>query len=188
VTVTAAAGGSGLTARLTVSPNPGNTATDFVFDASTSTAGSSPITSYVFRFGDGTPDVTTTSRTTTHRYAANGNYAATVTIGDGNSTATSPPVSVTVTIELQARLTVTPSTGPTTTIFSFDARGSTPGAGTFITTYRFTFGDGQFVDSTSPTATHIYATPGTYTATVTVRDNITPPATSTAAVTVTVTP
>jgi PKD repeat protein len=189
VTVTASAGGSGLTPRLTVSPNPGNTATDFVFDASTSTAGSSPITSYVFRFGDGTPDVTTTSASTTHRYAANGNYTATVTIRDSaNSTATSPAVNVTVTISLQARLTVTPPTGNTSTSFFFDARGSTPGPGTFITTYRFTFGDGTFVESTSPTATHTYATPGTYTATVTVSDNALPPATSTAAVTVPVSP
>jgi PKD repeat protein len=189
VSVSAAAGGTGLTPRLTVSPNPGNTATDFVFDASTSTAGSSPIASYLFRFGDGTPDVTTTSPSTTHRYAANGNYTATVTLRDNaNSTATSPPVAVTVAIALQARLTVTPSTGNTSTSFFFDARASTPGPDTFIVSYRFTFGDGTFVDSPSPTVSHTYATPGTYTATVTIRDNGLPPATSTAAVTVPVSP
>jgi len=183
--------GGGLTARLTVAPNPGNTATNFVFDASTSTpgSGSQPIVEYRFRFGDGLEEVSP-SATTTHRYAANGTYSATVTIRDSaNNTVTSTAVTVTVNSALQARITATPTTGSTATSFFFDARTSTPGPGTFLTTYRFTFGDGTFEDSTSPTATHIFTAPGAYTVTVTVRDNTSPvPLTSTAAITVVVTP
>jgi PKD repeat protein len=187
--VTVASAGSGsLAARLTVGPNPGSTATNFTFDASTSTPGSvtSPIVEYRFRFGDG-QEVVTSSPTTTHQYAANGTYQATVTVRDSaNNTSTSSAVTVTVGIALQARITATPNTGTTATNFFFDGRTSTPGPATFIQSYRFTFGDGTFQDSASPTATHSYAAAGTYTVTVTITDSSA--ATSTAAVTITVTP
>jgi hypothetical protein len=49
------------------------------FDASVSTVRFGTIAKFVWSFGDGTPDVTTATPTTTHVYASPGTYAATVT-------------------------------------------------------------------------------------------------------------
>lgn len=56
---------------------------------------------------------------------------------------------------------------------TFDASGSTDpeaGSGGGIASYHFDFGDGASADSPSPAATHAYARPGSYPATVTVTD------------------
>jgi YVTN family beta-propeller protein len=53
---------------------------------------------------------------------------------------------------------------------SFDASASTDADGT-VATYRWDFGDGQAATTSSPGAAHVYADPGTYTATLTVTDN-----------------
>jgi DNA-binding beta-propeller fold protein YncE len=58
------------------------------FDASGSLAGSSPIETYRWHFGDGSADVNTLSPTTSHKYAAAGTYTATVTETDQDGTST----------------------------------------------------------------------------------------------------
>ena len=58
------------------------------FDASASVPGSSPIVSYAWNFGDGNTQSTTTP-TTSHTYASNGTYTATVTETDGAGASTS---------------------------------------------------------------------------------------------------
>jgi PKD repeat protein len=88
VTVVVSASGT-LTANLIVSPNSGNTSTTFFFDAQGSRPGPSPIETYTFTFGDGTPDVITSNPTTTHRYTTPGSYTARVTVRDtGGRTST----------------------------------------------------------------------------------------------------
>jgi hypothetical protein len=52
------------------------------FDASASSNPSSPIATYTFNFGDGSPTVTTASPTATHAYAVAGVYTAVVTVTD----------------------------------------------------------------------------------------------------------
>jgi PKD repeat protein len=88
--------GTGPQARLTVSPNGGTTATTFFFDASSSTAGPSPIVEYRFRFGDNTPDVVGASATTSHRFTAPGTYTVTVTVRDSANRTSIGTVAVTV--------------------------------------------------------------------------------------------
>jgi len=72
-------------AALTVTPAAAGLST--AFDASASTAPSSPIVSYAWDFGDG-HTATTTSPTTTHVYATAGPYTATVTETDQAGTST----------------------------------------------------------------------------------------------------
>jgi PKD repeat protein len=95
-TLTVGAAGSGPTARLTVSPNPGTTFTNFFFDASASTPGPNPITEFRFTFGDATPDVVGTSPTTTHRYSTPGTYTARVTIRDSAGRTATADITVNV--------------------------------------------------------------------------------------------
>jgi YVTN family beta-propeller protein len=63
-----------------------------------------------------------------------------------------------------AHLSVTPNVAGQ--VSSFDASASTVAFGT-ISRYSWNFGDGTTATTTSPTATHVYLTPGTYTASVT---------------------
>lgn len=72
-------------ARLSVSPAPVGEST--TFDASASVAGSSPIVSYAWNFGDGNT-TTTSSPTVSHTYTSAGAYTATVTETDEAGTST----------------------------------------------------------------------------------------------------
>jgi len=81
-----------------------------------------------------------------------------------------------------ARMTVSTRTPYATDMVRFDATSSTDADGT-IASYAWAFGDGATA-SGGATTSHAYATQGTYTATVTVMDNL--GATSAASVTLTV--
>ncbi len=70
-------------AALSVTPADAGQATGF--DASASVAPTSPITNYAWNFGDGTTGDTTTP-TTTHTYASQGTYTASVTETDAQGT------------------------------------------------------------------------------------------------------
>ncbi|MFL5309866.1 MAG: Ig-like domain-containing protein [Myxococcales bacterium] len=83
----------GPTAHLTAqqATSPALTAS---FDATTSTAGSSPIASYSINFGDGASGA---GAQQTHTYAAAGTYTATLTVTDANGLTSSDVRSVTIT-------------------------------------------------------------------------------------------
>ncbi len=135
-----------------------------------------PIATYHFNFGDGTPvvDVAAPATTAQHTYAAAGTYTIALTATDtGNNT--SAPVSVTLNVQPElpptASLTVTQPPTPALTV-NADASGSTDPDLTPIASYRFDFGDGTIVTTTAPTATaqHTYAAAGSHTVTLTVTD------------------
>lgn len=65
-------------------------------------------------------------------------------------------------------MTVTPSSGAAPLSVAFDGSGSTD-LGGFITAWTWSFGDGT--GGIGATATHVYSTPGVYTATLTATDN-----------------
>lgn len=73
------------TAALTVSPSSGNAPLAVTANASGSTAGSSPISSYSFDFGDGTTVGPQSGATANHTYPSAGTFKVTVTVTDGNS-------------------------------------------------------------------------------------------------------
>jgi PKD repeat protein len=64
-----------------------------------------------------------------------------------------------------------PSTAQSGQAVTFDASGSQPASGAHIAAYHWNFGDGQTDDTQTSSEGHAYGSPGTYTATLTVRDN-----------------
>ena len=83
-----------------------------------------------------------------------------------------------------AAFAVSPS-APSPSARTFDASGSTPGSGSSITSYTWSFGDGTVVDSgTNPTASHTYNARNNYTVTLTVKNSAGQSSTSIQTVTV----
>jgi PKD repeat protein len=136
-----------------------------------------PIASYSFNFGDGTPAVVVNAptQTATHTYAAAGTYTVSLTVGDTgglNSTPVTSSITVTADQPPAAVLSVTPAPSPPLTVTASGA-GSTDTDATPIASYSFNFGDGtSAVVTTAPTSstTHTYAAAGTYAVTLTVTD------------------
>lgn len=131
-----------------------------------STAGAS-IQSYAWSFGDG---ATATGPSAQHTYAVAGTYPVRLTVTDNlgaiNSTTLTVQVSA-VNIPPVAALTLSVS-GATVTA---DASASTDADGTIVA-YGFAWGDGGADPaSASPTGSHTYRLPGTYTVTVYVKDD-----------------
>ncbi|HEY6866016.1 MAG TPA: PKD domain-containing protein, partial [Candidatus Eisenbacteria bacterium] len=138
-----------------------------------------PIATYTFDFGDGSPVVATTAPTATaqHTYAGTGTYTVTLTVTDTGSL-TSAPVTSSITVNPPpdnppvASLTVTQVATPALTV-NADGSGSTDTDLTPIASYTFDFGDGSpVVTTTAPSASaqHTYAAAGTYTVTLTATD------------------
>ncbi|MHB8264060.1 MAG: PKD domain-containing protein [Acidimicrobiales bacterium] len=67
-----------------------------------------------------------------------------------------------------AKLSVTPE--PAGQATTFDASASTVAVGSIVS-YAWNFGDGKSITTTSPTTSHVYASAGSYTATVTETDS-----------------
>jgi hypothetical protein len=77
------------------------------------------------------------------------------------------------------QLAITPDQGPTANLAvqpgvpgaasSFNASGSAPGSSPIVN-YAWSFGDGNTANTSTPTTTHTYASPGSYTASVTETD------------------
>ena len=134
-----------------------------------------PIASYLFDFGDGTPAVTVTAPSTAaqHTYTAPGTYTVTLIATDTGGYASAPATaSVTVNGAPVAALVLTQLTTAVLTV-SADASGSIDADAQGITKYRFDFGDNTPPDSTiapNAVAQHSYAAVGTYTVTVTAID------------------
>ncbi|MBX5468894.1 MAG: PKD domain-containing protein [Thermoleophilaceae bacterium] len=169
-------GDSSPEAALDVTPDSGVVDLAVTADASASTDldGTSPIASYSFDFGDGSPVVgPQPGATATHTYRAAGSYTVRVTVTDTKGLSSTASHTVTVTDDPpDARLEATPALGHVPLDVTADASASTDSDGTPIASYSFDWGDGS--PATGPqsaaTAHHSYATPGVYTVTVTVKD------------------
>lgn len=143
---------------------------DFHFDGSGSTDPDGTISTYAWDFGDGQ---TSTEQSPVHIYAANGDYTVTlvVTDNDGRTDSDTRTLTVAPNVDPTASFVTDPANGrgdgaPAT--IGFDASGSDDPDGQIVT-YAWDFGDGT--TGTGKTTTHVYATYGTFTATLTVTDN-----------------
>lgn len=149
------------------------------FDGSGSRDADGAITAYHWTFGDGT---TATGMRPSHAYERPGTYTARLTVTDDGGAQASD--SATVTIMNRAP---TANAGPDRTATAGQAV-SLSGAGSSdpdgaIVAWTWTFGDGGTASGAN--VEHTYAAPGTYTATLTVRDDLGATASDTATVTVT---
>ncbi len=134
------------------------------------------ITTYAWSFGDGVAD-TGPSATASHVYGAQGSYPVILTVTDAAGDSSS--VSGTVTVgELAptASFSVDPAGAGSGQPVTFDASGSTEADGTIIS-YDWDFGDGSTGAGERPV--HVYGAPGTYTATLTVENDVGQTATTT---------
>ena len=137
---------------------------DVDFDGSTSTDDGS-ITTWDWDFGDGN---TASGENVSHSYAAAGTYPVMLTVTDNLGATGSVTVDIDV-VENQdpvASFTATQVSG--TLDVDFDGSGSTDD-GT-ITDWDWDFGDGN--TGAGESATHTYATPGTFTVSLTVTDDV----------------
>jgi len=131
--------------------------------------------SYIWRFGDGSPDTTTTSYTVNHLYNNIGNYQVRLIAIDSNSC----NIADTVYLNIRARndqailaFNATKLPPCQSLSFQFDNL-STPPAGKPFSTSSFIwdFGDGsQRLTSGTASVTHSYQSPGTYNVTLVLID------------------
>jgi PKD repeat protein len=175
---------SGPTASISLKPSSTYVGSSVTADASGSSAGTSPISSYTFDFGDGSTLGPQSGAFAAHRYATGGIFSVTVTVTDtaGHSSQASAQETVG---QPAAALTVNPSSGAVPLSTTADASGSTDAKGIAITGYTFNFGDGTVAGpQATSTAGHTYSTAGGYTVTVTVTDAAGATSSATAVVTV----
>jgi parallel beta-helix repeat protein len=166
-------------AALSVAPSSGTAPLQATADASGSTdTDATPIASYVFDFGDGSPAVgPQADPTATYTFTATGTYTVTVTVTDTGGLSSSATQQVTATgapadAPPDAALSVAPSSGTAPLQATADASGSTDTDATPIASYVFDFGDGSPAvgPQAEATATHTFTAAGSYTVTVTVAD------------------
>lgn len=151
-----------------------------------STVGSSDVDGTIaattINFGDGSALASAVSAS--HTYAAAGTYTITATVTDNLGAVAVKTATVTVTSGNKppvAALTVTPSTGYAPVTLTASTAGSSDPDGT-VTSSVIYWGDGT--SASGPSASHIYASAGTYTVTATATDNLGATASTTASVTV----
>src|SRR5712691_2457655 len=136
------------------------------------------IAGYTWDFGDGS---STSGVSGSHTYPNAGSYVATLTVWDYSGN----PASATRTVTVRDTQAPVPRGGGDRTVDEgqppcFDASASTDNVE--VTGYAWNFGDNA--TATTATATHVYARPGTYSASLTVTDAAGNAATSTFTVTV----
>jgi PKD repeat protein len=171
-TVNVGAGGQP-TASFTFSPSAPSVNQQVFFTAEASRAAPGRhLVAWDWNFGSGRTGSGETIRQT---FSAVGSYTVTLTVTDdaGNKATATQSVTVSLVGTLQAVLRVSPTTGGTTaTTFQFDGAESVPGASPIIE-YRFNFGDNTpDVVTTIPVTTHKYDSPGSYQASLQVKDSL----------------
>ena len=141
------------------------------FNAAGSTDAIGTIVKYSWNWGDGSPVYSTVSPTTIHGFVSGGNYVVTLTVTDNltSTSSVSQPVSATNGAPPPSTPVAAFSSNCTNLSCAFtDASTDTGGT---ITGWSWNFGDGTPV-STSQNPTHVYTAGGTYTAVLTVTDNL----------------
>ncbi len=125
-----------------------------------------PLT-WAWDFGDGAVDAVQSSQRQ-HRYVQDGTYVVrvTVTAQDGDSAEAEVQVTVTNAAPTVSLAGTAGAEGSSTTLV---ATASDPGTLDALT-YTWNFGDGQEATTNVPTVSHVWATDGAFTASVTVSD------------------
>jgi PKD repeat protein len=155
----------GMNAALTAEPLSGEVPMTVKFDASGSYHPGADISSYKWDFGDGTNPILGSAKIN-HKYTEIGEYTASVTvIGTDNAKDTAEAHIVVREVQVSACFAASPTSGKAPLGVSLDPDCST---GT-ITSYDWTFGDGETSSDVKPT--HTFTNPGIYPVTLEVLDN-----------------
>lgn len=148
----------------TASGNPTSGPAPLTVQFNGSPTGGCPDYTYSWNFGDGSSSSDQNPR---HTYETVGNYFASLTVTDSKGTTSENSVPLTVTcppLACTASGNPTSGTVPLTVQFNGSANGGCPPV-----MYRWDFRDGGSSSDQSPS--HIYETPGDYTASLTVTDS-----------------
>lgn len=152
------------------------------FDGSRSTDSDGAISSYAWTFGDGG---TATGATTSHVYLATGYYEARLTVTDNKGATATESVSISVNPAQSNLPPVARPGGPYSAApgvaIAFNGSASNDPDGS-LWSWDWDFGDGTAAAGIN--VTHAYTTPGTYTARLTVTDNVGSTASATAIATI----
>jgi PKD repeat protein len=155
----------GLVAKVVANPTSGTLPLDVTFDASGSfVTDDSEIVAYRYDFGDGTPEISGSSRQT-HRFMEEGTFVSLITVvtNDGGEETLEVYINV-LAVPLQSKFDYNPKTGSAPLKVFFNADESTGD----ITTYSWDFGDGAISRVKNPE--HTYEESGTYTVELEVQD------------------
>jgi len=127
------------------------------------------LTNLTWDLGDGTKEYT---KNITHEYKDNGAYKVTLTVKDGNGTTDSMTLDLKVLNRgPKANFTIKPGlTGDHTTIFTYNASGSTDRDGKVVS-YTWDMGDGSKVLYQGMVINYTYGSPGNYTVGLTIKDD-----------------
>ncbi len=128
--------------------------------------GTSPITSWLWDFGDGT---SSTQRNPAHEFAEAGQYDISLTVEtDAGADTVSKEKYITALAPPQAGFSATPLRGPAP--LSVEFRDASTAGASAITTRQWRFGDAAFSGETNPV--HVYTTPGRYPVSLTVQSSV----------------
>jgi hypothetical protein len=158
------------------------------FDASSTTLAGSrcgSACSFAWDFGDGTSG---SGIVADHAFSAQGSVVVTLTVtslASGTTSSTSQTVPVAVPVGPTASFNFSPSNPVMGDVVYFDASGSRGANGATIVEYRWNFGNGNTLVSTSPTANATYALERSFLVQLTVVDSNSQTATTTQSVSVT---
>lgn len=166
----------------TISPSAPVVQADITFDASLSTDSDGQIVSYSWNFGDGTGGA---GRLTTHRYTQGGSYPVTLTVTDDRSLSASTTTTITVTDTTAptADFAFSPTNPIVNEMVYFNASASRAATGRSIVSYDWTMGTGR--TDAGVIVSKAYGSPGSYSVTLTVTDDIGKKGTTTKVVPVT---
>lgn len=164
-------------------PYAGTAGVPITFSSAGTTDSDGSIASYAWSFGD---NASGSGPSPTHAYTTPGTYTATLTVTDNRGATATDAASVTVSAvggvnQPPIAEANGPYSGAAGTPIAFTAAGSRDPDGTIVA-YNWSFGDGG--TGSGATVARTYATPGAYTATLTVTDNKGATASDQAAVTV----
>ncbi|ALO67794.1 hypothetical protein AS189_16540 [Arthrobacter alpinus] len=134
-------------------------------DGTTSSDSDGTVVSYAWDFGDGH---TATGITTDYTYLAAGNYTIKLTVTDDRGGTGTTTKQVTVAPAPNSPPTAAFTSSTTGLSATFDGNGSSDTDGQVVS-YAWDFGDGTSLTGTTPT--HVYTVAGTFTVTLTVKDN-----------------
>ncbi len=165
-------------ARFTVTPPGGTAPAPIDFDGSASTATGS-IVSYAWDFGDGTA-LPGAQPQVTHTYAAAGHFTAKLTVTDDLGLTDTQQLPVLINGAPVAIISASATSGAAPLTVTFDGSASTDD-GT-LTAYTWSFGDGATASGAQ--VTHTFSTAGSFTAELTVTDDLSAQATADTSITV----